>query len=74
MLVLNVLGAIVLLSFIMNEAVSAYRFLKIEGSYMLVFNALVLFHIITNKKNYHRGSSSSMIAMQTTLFSLWFYI
>ena len=47
-----VLGAIVLVSIRMNDAISACRFMKIEGSYMqvsAVLGATVLLFIIINE-------------------------
>ena len=47
-----VFGAIVLVSIITNEAISACRFLKVEGSYMcvaIVFGAIVLVSVIMNE-------------------------
>ena len=41
MRVSTVLGATVLVSIIMNEAVSACMFLKVEGSYMRISTVLV---------------------------------
>ena len=52
MQVSSVLGAILLVLIIMNEAISACRFLKLEGSYMrvsTVLAAIVLVLIITNE-------------------------
>ena len=52
MRVSTALGAIVLVSIITNKAISACRFLKVEGSYMrvsTVLGAIVLVSIITNK-------------------------
>ena len=52
MRVSTVFGAIVLVSIIMNEAISACRFFKVEGSYMrgfTVFGAIVLLSIIMNE-------------------------
>ena len=52
--VLTVLGAIVLVSITMNGAISAYRFLNVEVSYMRSFTALgaiVLISISYNERN-----------------------
>ena len=52
MLVSTVFGAIVLVLVMINEAISACRFLKAEGSYMpvsTVFGAIVLVLIMINE-------------------------
>ena len=52
MQVSTVLGAIVLVSIILNEAISAGRLLKVKGSYMrvsVVLGEIVLVSIIMNE-------------------------
>ena len=42
----TVIGAIVLVSIIMNEAISACRIFQVEGSYMRVYTVLIATYLV----------------------------
>ena len=78
MKVFTVLGAIVRVLIIMNEAISACRFLNVKGSYMRVFTVLreivlvlIMLHEAISACRFLKMEGSYMWVWNTVLSEVW---